>query len=55
MVVVTVEEMDKYVDEIGENIEFRHPIYTPLGKSLIEKGSYDSIDFDSKWEAAFYI
>lgn len=52
---VTVEEMSEYIDEIDEKIEFNKPIYTPLGKSPIEKGSYDSVQFDSKWEAAFYI
>lgn len=55
MKVVSVEEMDRYIEEIGDKIEFNHPITTPLGKSLIEKGTYDSVEFDSKWEAAFYI
>lgn len=55
MKVVTVEEMDKYIDEIDDKIEFNRPIYTPLGKNPIEKGTYDSVQFDSKWEAAFYI
>lgn len=55
MKVVSVEEMDKYIGEIGDKIEFNHPITTPLKRSLIEKGTYDSVEFDSKWEAAFYI
>lgn len=55
MKVVSVEEMDRYIGEISEKIEFNHPITTPLKKSLIEKGTYDSVEFDSKWEAAFYI
>jgi len=55
LVILLPEEMNKYIDEIDDISEFNKPIYTPMTSNGIVKGSYDSIEFDSKWEAAFYI
>jgi hypothetical protein len=54
-VILSPEEFDLYIDDVCEQTNFDRITYVPLGESLIKKGEYNSIKFDSKWEAAFYI
>jgi len=52
---MTPEEFDSYIDDVCEQKNFDRVTYVPLGKSNVVKGEYNSIKFDSKWEAIYYI